>query len=404
MNSNVEKRINFFLLIIVVILIYNYFISFLFNINPLNFLQYFDWMSTSQFLGGDLHSCCIYGYSETLVPTHPYPPFSYIFFRLVNFLFNIKNDDNFSINFQLFYLFYVSIILMVSVLLINEKVKNNSIKVQFFSTLVLFSNWVIGSIIVGNLSLITLPMLLFFMFFHNSEDLICKELSLLTCALAFNLKLIPIVFAFVLVCNKDYKSFVRLTTYSAIIFFFSILVFNNTSYVNIIFEYLSCLFKYSVYNIDRVGGGVAIYLFFSKLNFFPSLLAKIISKSFFVVLLIYAIYFKDVKQRILAITLAAVFVGPAYPHYCVIFIIPFIYYIVEKNKFRVIDIMIFSILLLINLPIKYYFLPSFYNQDESLFKTIVTERVTYLLFAFITFDFINQTKIMEYIRRRLTVK
>ena len=399
MNNYVIKRINIIFLLIASTLIYNLFISLIFKKGILDFFQYFDWMRNSKFLGGDLHACCIYGYSKTLVPTHPYPPFSYIFFKIVNLFFGIKQYDNFSINFQFLYLLYVSIILIISSLLINTRIKYNSVKTKTFNVLVLFSNWTIGAIILGNLSLITLPMLLFFMFYCDSKELVCKELSLLICALAFNLKLIPIVFSFILICNKDYKAFIRQSAYSAIIFLLSIQVFNHTTYVNTIIEYLSCLFKYSIYNIDRVGGGVAVYLFFSKFNFYPILMAKIISKLIFVVLFIYATFFKDMKQKIMAITLAAVFLGPAYPHYCVVFIIPLLYYIMEDNEFRIIDIAIFCILLLINLPIKYYFLSNFFNQDESLFKTIITERATYVLFIFITIDFISQLRIKNYIRR-----
>lgn len=95
MNIYISRRINIYVFFLIVILVYNFFISMMFNDNPLNFLQYFDWMS--KVLGGDLHSCCIYAYSETLVESHPYPSFSYLFFIIINLLFGIKINDDFSI-------------------------------------------------------------------------------------------------------------------------------------------------------------------------------------------------------------------------------------------------------------------------------------------------------------------
>lgn len=380
--KTVDKRINLVIFIYLLILVYNIFVSYFFNINPLDIIQYFSWSGNN--LGGDLLSCCKYAYSNIIVEGHPYPLFSYIVFRIINILFFIRPDDNFSLNFQFFYLMYILLCFFISFIVLKFficKSLNMTLRHVMFLALILFcSNWSLGNVMLGNLQLATLPFCLYFCLNVDAEQLINRLISILCVCISFGLKLTPIIYSLLLLYKKKYKDFVICFFISIIIFIVPFLFFlgNKSLLENMLFFIMNSL-KYSIYNIDRVGGLNTIVSFVRLLDDFfivdinaIILISKIVSKLLLLAISICA-YKRDTKFQVLAITVCISLIGPAYPHYCVLFLIPFFMYLFSFDEYDIFDYMYFILLLLIVIPYKSFFLIRIINIDESLLRSIVTD-------------------------------
>lgn len=378
-NSLIKRRIQYIYLIYIFIFVYNIIISIFFNINTLDIIQYFSWSGKN--LGGDLLSCCKYAYSDILVEGHPYPPFSYLFFKLCNFLFNISSRDNFSMNFQVYYLVYIFLSLMLSIFMIQLAYIKESISKKFFIILLLIvccNNWSLGNIMLGNLSILTLPLCLYFCLNIDSNDKKITMLSIFCIVLAFGLKLTPVVYLFLLLYKKRYKEFIISLCLTSFVFIVPFANFNTVSLIDNIKIFLINAFNYSKYYIDRVGGLMSIVTFLNKTKWFNLnsdtivLIAKIMSKVLLIIMLLCA-KLADTKKQILILTLCITLIGPAYPHYIVYFTIPFIMYLFSNKCYNNFEKVYFILMLIILIPYKSFYLASIFGKDESILRSVITD-------------------------------
>ena len=88
----------------------------------------------------------------------------------------------------------------------------------------------------GNLMVLAVIALLYYLFTYDSEKAWVRELGLIALAFSFSLKLYPIMFAWVLIADKRYKEFFRCAVYSLLLLILPSFAFEGPSCLLIIFD------------------------------------------------------------------------------------------------------------------------------------------------------------------------
>lgn len=88
-----------------------------------------------------------------------------------------------------------------------------------FVAAIFFSGVFLSAFERGNLILLSVALVMFFLMFYRSRDPWTKELALLALAFSAGLKLSPAVFGWLLLLEKDYKSAIRLAIYGSVMIF-----------------------------------------------------------------------------------------------------------------------------------------------------------------------------------------
>ena len=192
-----------------------------------------------------------------------YSPFTYCFFRAVDIASIKINPTNPIVANYLFCTLYLTFSTMCLICLnfCNLNVKSNFDKV-FFSMAVFFSGIYLYSLERANIILSVMLFLYYFVFFYNSKNKILKEIAVAGLAVATVLKVSPIVFAWLLFLNKDYKAIFRFLAYSLILFLLPCLfyprglesVFNFTENLKLLSQgsIASCVSGQGKYIINQI--------------------------------------------------------------------------------------------------------------------------------------------------------
>ncbi len=81
----------------------------------------------------------------------------------------------------------------------------------------------------GNILLLTLPALLFFLYYYESQHAWQRECALLSLAFAISIKLYPALFLLFLLARKRFSAVLRVLSYSAALLFFPVFAFGGIS-------------------------------------------------------------------------------------------------------------------------------------------------------------------------------
>ena len=228
LSISLKKYINNCVRIIIFVIFYCFILSNLYGIIMGGITSYriqWDW--------GDCSIGVIKSYANNPAIGTNYPPLAVFFYKFLN-LFLSSNETQ--IDYSWFYIqtiFFIYFILATFILVadftnlpIHEKI--------FFSISIFLSGPVLFSFCRMNIVLITLPLVLFFIIFHNSKNKILQELSLIMLAIAGNLKLYPSIFGIILIKEKKWKPGFRCLTYGILLFILPIMISNFSSKKSVI--------------------------------------------------------------------------------------------------------------------------------------------------------------------------
>ncbi len=154
-----------------------------------------------------------------------FPPFAYLFYLFVNRI--LPTDGDPSMNeyrmipaTTILYFCGVAFCMMVIALFVYEALENKKAQALLACALILFSEpFFAGAIERGNSVLLTLVLLLGFLYCKDSEKPLLREVALFLLVAAACFKIYPAVFGFLYLREKRYREFIRLVIYGAILFF-----------------------------------------------------------------------------------------------------------------------------------------------------------------------------------------
>lgn len=231
-------------------------------------------------------------------------------------------------------IFFANYLLCVfSVLFFVYLYENLNLKNNYLKFLVIFAFLISAPFIYfferGNSVLLAVFAVSFFIFNYESENKINREFSLLSLAFACALKLIPSLFAIILLFKKRYMDFIKVVVYSTLIFFSSFLFLKGglTNFPLFIKNFIcSC-------NTYKYG---CSYKFLTLLMLIPYFCIPV---------------FKDEWKKICSIVMLIMAFNTFYG-YRMLYFLPVAVLFLNKDKFENSDIWYGLSLLLIICPIK----------------------------------------------------
>lgn len=232
----------------------------------------------------------------------------------------------------------------------------------------------------GNILFVTVPLILFFLEYRDSENKILRELALLSLAVAAGLKLYPAFFGVLLLRDKKYGQATRAVLYGILSVILPALVFQEG--LKGIPMWLSVVFDFgSGDTMPWVGTGFAnilhrialyaqVYLGIEIGTQWFSAAAIILS----VFLLLISLVLKKEWQSTLAITMAIILFQSQGQYIFSFLVIPMVLFLAEEEQFNRHNV--FPFLLLTTMTIH---LPLFYTREESYPNIVFTQLISILL-------------------------
>ena len=404
-NANLQK-IYFWMYLSIILVV---FITMIF-LGKNMFASFFKWTS---YLRGDLIYSIGYlvnGYASS--DAHPYPPLVNLYYTLILNATNILEPgmDKLFFN-RLFALFINWMPVIISVIIIYNFFKNNNYKISLFCVmLIAMPAPLFTSFRSGNYTYLMIPFILYYIFNYDNDDKIKKEISLISLAIASNLKIIPALYSLLLINNKDIKSFIRYILYSVIIFFLPIFfILPNLTYIDRLILMLKSMFSYSgIYRYNQIGCFKIIYHLLNILcsslgfNIDCSMATKVLSKIVFLILLVYFFVINEKYEKLYCLTLMEFLIGVITYHSFALFIIPMIYFI-SKSKINNDDFALFILMsIMLTLTFFIFFIPPYMFIKDLYFRVALHSAYIDLLLTIQIFIFLmsRYSEILSFIKNK----
>lgn len=289
-----------------------------------------------------------------------FPPLAYIFYHMLWKLNPVYlSVELLSWNTSMLYQFNLLIFLMynIVIILLLSYVLNRLLKVNFkgniFLLLIIFSaSFMFGAIERGNCAILVLTLVLYALYFKDSDNKYLREIALILIAVAASFKMYPAVFGLMYIKEKRFNEAFRLIIYGVLFFFIPFLFTGGLDgfkqYLNIVgnakgavdirwtnirgvFYCILNMFHIDYLHYDNFGKIIEnIYLILAVIGFFK---CKTKWKS---------IYFLS--------SIMSVYVFNSYRYTSIYMLIPFIYFIIDESKEKVYDYMyliLFSLIFVI---------------------------------------------------------
>lgn len=153
-----------------------------------------------------------------------YPPFAYLLFYLLSRVSGSVPEKYLNYYQDPLWLFILIIYLVVLfIVLYTLAVKKLGGADNFdnilFGISLCVSQPMLMTVERGNIILLTVVLLMAYVFYYGSESKVKKELALICLALAAGIKLTPAIFGILLIYNKDWKAAFRTVIYGILVFF-----------------------------------------------------------------------------------------------------------------------------------------------------------------------------------------
>lgn len=324
--------------------------------------------------GGDFYLSLLF--SSKLTPykydTFPYPPFIVLFCYIMNFIChdNILQmiegmswaDARLKVYSEIFAFKNANLILSIIVILIlaftlsNYIVKNKKLGYPLSNLLsfTLIANaGLLASLVRGNLLTGALLFTTIFVLYNDCENKAIRDFSLISLAIAFNIKPYVAIFGFILLAEKRYKDAFKVCIL-AILMFFVPFIFLKGSIIENISTFFNLLLNFG-------GRGFSMIGFKSFINLILRIIGKIVNLelstnrigsllSIIFSLVLLAISFRKIKkwQRIMLLTLIMMMASTNFGYILAFMLIPATLFLCEEdemNPYNVIYIFSFIFLL-----------------------------------------------------------
>lgn len=261
----------------------------------------------------------------------------------------IRNVQGAQLTF-IFYSIFLGFLIVFSIVKIcqsyNERFRLFILAVVFSSLPMLFA------IERGNIILYSFAFLLVFFACYNSPNKFLLEIGYISLAVSAALKLYPAIFGVMLLADKRYWPALRVAIYSLFLFFVPFLFFGGFSDVLVFFNNLRSFIQGIPYGISFES--VFSYLSLNTGTTFAG--GTLIAVVFSVFMAVVAFFEKSYWKRSALLTCAMIGVVSTNGKYAAVFLlIPWLYFFLEANDWRVIDYIYVVLLTLIFsvIPMRY---------------------------------------------------
>lgn len=336
----------------------------------------------------------------------PFPPLAYMFFHLIYRLNPTKyNIDLFDWQKAELYQYNLLIFLMIEViniLLLLHIVKkhlekyNNKKVLVFFISILLSAPFFVGVIERGNPALITLTLILYSLYYKNSDNKKMRQVSLILLAIATGFKLYPAILIVLWIKEKKYKDVKRFILYCLV---FVILPFTFTGGINGFIKYSSNLLTNFSGNIINMWTSIEPfgYAISQTLNLGFNPIVTIVIKYLFLILgITLAIITKEKKKVLIPLaTLMAVFLTLSYRYVSIYMIIPLIYFLKEDcSNYSKID---FTYILLFGLIFTIPVWAFMFEVDFAIFIMIYIINIVFIIESIYNLKKKNKRKLQTFV-------
>lgn len=240
------------------------------------------------------------------------------------------------------FLLFIMLFSALFVMLIIRVLKNTdkAMSVAFF---MLFSYGVLYAVERGNIILLSLLTVMFFVFFRKSEKAVIREAALVALAISAGLKIYPAVFGIMLLYDKEYKKAFRTVVYGVLCFVLPAFAFKEgLGGISIFFQVLSVYIggsgELSAEGFSLRSLVTSLCMEWDNLShmgvnpfFLQSIIPKV-SLILILLLLISGFFMKDEWQRLLICGLIIVFFLNQGPYILVFLLIPLLGFMKENQK------------------------------------------------------------------------
>ncbi len=302
-----------------------------------------------------------------------YPPLCYLLYKGV-LLFVPPGDvtDRFLIrgNQVLLVLFFLLTFAMLFFFaaMVADKINSKTKYVLGFCLILSFP--MLYEIERGNIILLTFVLLMFFVFYKDSDSKVIRELSLIALAVSAAIKIYPALFGVLLFFDekRDYKRIARLILYGVLFFFVPFFCFSGFNSIQMFFHNLLSASSFTQstdwtmsFRIDPQPSLYFFYMLILKINPFQTasfgILTKLLVAAFSVLNILYLIFAKERWKKALALADLVIIIPSFSYSYCGIFlIIPLLLWFMETKKGGMLNtipetiIIIFIFLILAPIP------------------------------------------------------
>lgn len=261
------------------------------------------------------------------------------------------------------FILYVQIITIAAFIIFKSSVYSKS---SLFSISLLFTSGMLFALERGNIIIVSMLILLYFVLIKDNKSMWKRECSLVALGVTSGLKIYPIIFSIILLKEKRYLDFLKSIVYFLFFLFVPFFFFNGLADIKI---WIDVAFNVSTRNDMALGTNylgfiqvvktVIMSKYISKDIFLLISLDDILKVSRYFILLFFVLSFvkilfeKKTWKIYLILSLIIAFTQQHSPIYnTIFFIIPFIFFInaernLNKNNFLY---FIFFLLILIPLP------------------------------------------------------
>lgn len=221
----------------------------------------------------------VYSYYHSI-----YPPTAVLFFRFLSLFYKpeILNDPNKYIMWKQpllyiqFSLFVIACYLIVFIALRIKLKGYSKITFWFVFLFIVLSFPFIYAIERGNIILLSAALIIFFVCCYKNNNRLIHELSLFALALSISTKLYPVIFAVILIKNKDIIGLTKAGIYSVLMIFLpfcfysgleglDMLMFKPFSYFSKSISSNNSNLRLILYHLDLISGDGFIFKYFNYL-------------------------------------------------------------------------------------------------------------------------------------------
>lgn len=184
----------------------------------------------------------------------------------------------------------------------------------------------------GNTIIFAVVTTAIYVFYYDSKFKWKKEIALFCLAVSINIKMTPVVFIVLLVCNKDWKALVHTMLYSIILFFLPFFFFDGGLYnifrmIHNIISFATNHETYNVYSGTGLSSGICHFAnkilgedYEMKVSTYHKL--RLLSVVISFILLLGSLSMQDKWKQVLNLTMILMILPPVSHEYNILFFIP----------------------------------------------------------------------------------
>lgn len=269
-----------------------------------------------------------------------YPPLVYAVFNFFDVLAkSIFLDDTVKVKMFLASAFTGFFLFSMFLLIFNKLNIKSNIEKYLFCVALFVSGPFLFSMERANIVLYSVLFSSFFIFFYDSKNKFLKEMAVFLLACASVFKIMPAIFAMLLIYKKDYKAVFRFIVYFILLFILPSLIYPTGLFSLLQFKNNLALFMIEKSHDLRVGIGKGFWVSLIC-NYFPTLhfntINTILSLIYFVIGgigLVFSFFYKSFWRKILLFTLLIIVSTSVSMHYILLYFIPvLILFFSEKEQ------------------------------------------------------------------------